>query len=102
VGDAGHVYSFEPLTANAAILRRHLEMNQIRNCTVLQVAVTASDSVARFDPSSSGDLAHLSETGTETVKTVALNSLFTAGQLRAPRVIKIDVEGAVACIAWRG
>jgi FkbM family methyltransferase len=93
-GEAGHVYSFEPLAANAAILRRHLEMNRIRNCTVFQEAVAASDGTARFDPSSSGDLAHLSETGTETVKTVALDSLFAVGQLRAPRVVKIDVEGA--------
>jgi FkbM family methyltransferase len=93
-GDAGHVYSFEPLAANAAILQRHLEMNRIRNCTVLQMAVTASDGVAHFDPSTSGDLAHLSETSTETVKTVALDSLFVAGQIRAPRVMKIDIEGA--------
>jgi FkbM family methyltransferase len=94
VGNAGHVYSFEPLAANAAILRRHLEMNRILNCTVLQAAVTGDDGVARFDPSSSGDLAHLSETGAETVSTVALDSLLATGKIRAPRVMKIDVEGA--------
>jgi FkbM family methyltransferase len=94
VGDAGHVYSFEPLPANAAILHRHLEMNRIFNCTVLQAAVTADDGVARFDPSSSGDLAHLSETGAEIVSTVALDSLLATGKIRAPQVMKIDVEGA--------
>jgi FkbM family methyltransferase len=94
VGNAGHVYSFEPLAANATILRRHVEMNRILNCTVLQAAVTADDGVARLDPSSSGDLAHLSETGAETVSTVALDSLLAAGKIRAPQVMKIDVEGA--------
>ena len=94
VGNAGHVYGFEPLASNAAILRRHLEMNRILNCTVLQAAVTADDGVARLDPSSSGDLAHLSETGAETVSTVALDSLLATGKIRAPQVMKIDVEGA--------
>jgi FkbM family methyltransferase len=94
VGNTGHVYSFEPLAANAAILQRHLDMNRIRNCTVVRAAVTSADGMAHFDPSSSGDLAHLSATGAATVSTVALDSLLAVGKIRAARVIKIDVEGA--------
>ena len=69
-------------------------MNRIRNCTVVQAAVTSADGVARIDPSSSGDLAHLSATGAETVSTLALDSLLAARKIRAAPVIKIDVEGA--------
>jgi len=94
VGDRGHVYSFEPLPTNVAVLKRHIAMNQIHNCTVLEVAVASTDGEARFDPSARGDLAHFSSQGSETVRTASLDSLLEHAALRPPRVMKIDIEGA--------
>src|ERR1039457_4559604 len=51
VGDAGHVYSFEPFPENVRQLRKHLEMNHIKNCTVIDAAVSSADGDAIFDPS---------------------------------------------------
>jgi FkbM family methyltransferase len=94
VGPRGHVYSFEPLPANLAMLRRHMEMNGVRNCTVFEAAVAASDGHARFDASISGDMAHFSNHGADVVRTVALDSLFRSSEILPPRVMKIDIEGA--------
>jgi FkbM family methyltransferase len=93
-GESGHVYSLEPLPANIAVLKRHIAMNHIENCTVVEVAVAASDGEARFDPSSRGDLAHFSSQGSETVRTASIDSLLDRRALRPPRVMKIDIEGA--------
>ena len=93
-GERGHVYSFEPLPSNIAVLKRHIAMNHIENCTVLEVALAATDGDARFDPSSRGDMAHFSSEGSETVPTASLDSLLNRGEIRPPRVMKIDIEGA--------
>jgi protein-L-isoaspartate O-methyltransferase len=50
VGETGHVYSFEPFPENLRELRKHLEMNRIRNCTVIDAAVSSADGEAIFDP----------------------------------------------------
>jgi hypothetical protein len=47
VGAHGHVFCFEPLPANVAVLKRHIEINRLTNCTVLPFAVSASDGEAR-------------------------------------------------------
>ncbi len=93
-GDKGHVYCFEPLAANIALLKRHVEMNRIQNCTIVEAAATAVDGFARFDPSADPSMAHLSEHGEKTVRTVRIDSLVASGEVRPPDVMKIDIEGA--------
>jgi FkbM family methyltransferase len=94
VGDQGHVYCFEPLPANISLLKRHVELNGIGNCTIVEAAVTAEDGWAHFDASGHPSMAHLSETGPSTVRTVRLDSLVESRELLPPKVLKIDVEGA--------
>ena len=48
VGDAGRVFSFEPDARNAHLLRRHLDLNNIRNVTFVQAAVSSSVGLVAF------------------------------------------------------
>ncbi len=94
VGEKGHVYCFEPLARNIALLKRHIEMNRVQNCTILEAAAAAADGYARFDASPDPSTAHLSEQGPNTVRTVRVDTLVESGEIRPPNVLKIDIEGA--------
>lgn len=95
-GPEGRVFSFEPAPENLKFLRKHLELNKVTNCRVLDAAVSASDGTANFDPGpnlSMGRLTKESRTGVS-VRTVALDSLVADGELPPPNVVKCDIEGA--------
>jgi FkbM family methyltransferase len=94
IGGKGHVYAFEPLPGNARDLRKHLEINRVKNCTVIEAAVSSSDGEASFDPSSDPSEAHLSTAGSIRVRTVALDTLESRNEIRPPDFMKIDIEGA--------
>ncbi|HEX7155022.1 MAG TPA: FkbM family methyltransferase [Thermoanaerobaculia bacterium] len=89
-GDGGHVYAFEPLPRNLTFLRRHLTLNRLTNVTVLPLAVAAAPGVARFQEGSNPSMGGLAPEGTLEVETSSLDAL----DLRPPRFMKIDVEGA--------
>jgi FkbM family methyltransferase len=96
VGSTGRVVCFEPSLRNIGYLRRHLRLNSISNCDVIEAAVSSSNGIAFFDhgPNSfEGHLAKESE-NTASVKTVSLDSLVSSGQLQPPTVVKCDIEGA--------
>jgi FkbM family methyltransferase len=96
VGPFGKVYVFEPLERNLLYLRRHLTLNKVQNCVILETAVcnkegTLPFSAAAWHPS----MAHLSPDGEISVPSTTLDSCIYGGKgLRPPNVIKIDVEGA--------
>jgi FkbM family methyltransferase len=92
-GEAGYVYAFEPLPGNVRDLRRHLELNRVRNCAVIEAAVSIADGEAHFDPSGDRHQAHLSASGTSKVRTVALDTLVSQKEIRPPALMKIDIEG---------
>jgi FkbM family methyltransferase len=94
VGEKGHVYAFEPLPGNVRNLRKHMEINRVGNCTVIEAAVSSSDGEASFDPSADCHTAHLSTTGSIHVRTVALDTLASRNEIRPPDFMKIDIEGA--------
>ena len=94
VGKDGRVSSFEPLPRNLSFLRQHVSLNNLQNVTVHAAAVSDQDGVARFNTHQHASMGNLTEQGALEVKTVALDSLFAAGQLRPAKLIKIDVEGA--------
>lgn len=94
VGDAGHVYSFEPSPENLRELKKHLEMNHIRNCTVVDAAVSSADGVANFDLSDDRCTGRLAANGSLRVETVSLDGLVSRKEIRAPNLMKIDIEGA--------
>jgi FkbM family methyltransferase len=93
-GDAGAVYSFEPLARNLGYLRKHVAMNRAKNCFVIEAAVADFDGEMRFESSEEPTTAHLSARGEVAVCVVRLDSLVERGEIRPPNVIKIDVERA--------
>ncbi len=95
VGLEGHVYAFEPLKRNVQFLRRHVELNRLSNCTVVEVAVCDSTGWRPFDASGCHSEARLSKTGSSTVPTLSLDDFLSGGpDRRPPNVIKIDARGA--------
>jgi FkbM family methyltransferase len=92
VGPAGHVYAYEPIPSNVAVLRRHLHLNHATNVTVLPFAVWDSACTLRFTGSRS--MARQSARGEQEIDAIAIDDLFRRGELPAPTVIKMDVEGA--------
>jgi FkbM family methyltransferase len=94
VGPRGHVFCFEPLPENVADLRKHIAMNHLANCEVIEAAVSSTDGTARFDSSRPRSMGWLSELGDQAVRTVCLDMLVSSNAILPPKVLKIDVEGA--------
>ena len=96
VGHSGRAYAFEPLPRNIAYLRRHLSMNDVTNCTVLNVAVGSTTGTAVFDESVHPAMGHLGSGGGHviTVRTAVLDELLAERVILPPNVIKCDIEGA--------
>lgn len=90
------MYSFEPLARNLHYLRRHVALNRLENCRVMEVAVCDKEGTQRFSPASwEHAMGRLSTEGELEVPTVTLaHCIYGEKQLRPPDIIKIDVEGA--------
>jgi FkbM family methyltransferase len=91
-GDAGVVYSFEPLARNLDYLRKHVALNGVRNCVVIEAAVADFDGEMRFASSGEPTTAHLSDGGDVAVRVIRLDSMVESGAIRPPNVMKVDVE----------
>jgi FkbM family methyltransferase len=96
VGPQGKVFSFEPAPRNLLLLRKHLALNGITNCTIFESAVTDFCGLANFVPTADWSEGHLTTESANsfTVPTVSLDELVDSGELRLPQVIKCDIEGA--------
>jgi FkbM family methyltransferase len=95
VGPEGHVFAFEPLPRNVQYLRRHVELNRLSNCSVVEAAVCNSAGWRQLDASICHSEARLAETGSTTVPAVSMDEfLFGGSNRRPPNVIKIDARGA--------
>ncbi len=100
VGEAGTVVAFEPVGAQAALLRRSIELNRLRNVTVCENAVADGDGelALTLDRVNSG-LASLSPRnvlapgGTVRVRGLTLDGYSRVTGLY-PGLLKIDVQGA--------
>ena len=103
VGPTGEVAAFEPNPVSFERLERHRHMNGLPWLKTFKAAV--SDHAGTANLLTYGDLrsttthlAYENETGGDitqpvAVRTVVLDELVAAGQLRAPDFIKVDVEG---------
>lgn len=96
VGATGRVVCFEPSIRNTGFIRRHLQLNEISNCDVIEAAVSQSDGIAFFDRGPNFFQGHLTSESENTacVKTANLDSLVSSRQVPSPTVIKCDIEGA--------
>ena len=91
VGPQGHVYALEPSRYNFALLRRHAAWNAPENLTPMNVGVAAAPGRVEFGGGGSSQTFRIGG-GTERVELTSLEVM--AGALRAPDVVKLDIEGA--------
>ena len=95
VGREGHIFAFEPLPRNVQYLRRHIELNRLSNCSVVEAAVCNSAGWRQLHASVCHSEARLSETGSTTVPAISIDGFLAGGpDRRPPNVMKIDARGA--------
>lgn len=94
VGQDGDVIAFEPVPRNLKYLKKHLEINNSTNVTLIEAAVSYNDGISHFNETLNTSMGHLSEDGNLSVNTVSIDELVGNGKIPAPDYIKIDVEGA--------
>lgn len=91
-GRAGRVVAFEPEPGNLRNLDRHIRINHFQNVTVIPAAVGSHSGRGTFVEGPTSGMGHLGPRGRE-VSMVSLDQLCGSGEIPAPKVIKIDVEG---------
>jgi FkbM family methyltransferase len=96
IGPSGKVYAFEPQDRNLRYLRRHLALNHVGNCVILETAVSNTEGTRRFSSASwESQMGRLSPEGEILVPSITLdNCIYREKSLRPPDVLKIDVEGS--------
>jgi FkbM family methyltransferase len=97
----GHVYAFEAAPENAEAIRHNAHLNGIPNITVIDKAVSSHSGRGRLQVVEDQSWSKLEEYGehpdTEQVidvDLVAIDDLVGSGEIPAPTLVKIDVEGA--------
>lgn len=94
-GEYGKVFAFEPETENFSLLKKNIELNNIKNVTALNEAVSNSTGLAKLFLQTSA-LHSLLENGEGqefiNVKTVSLDDFFNKSQ--KIDLIKMDAEGS--------
>jgi FkbM family methyltransferase len=93
VGDSGHVYCFEPEAGNAYLLRRHIEINKLRNVTFVQAAISDSTGMVGFDGALKSASGEITSGGSYLIPSISLDEFIAAGN-PPPSFIKMDIEGA--------
>lgn len=98
-GPAGRVIAFEPLPANILLLNRHLSLNRIANCTVVETAVSDREGTGSFLVTPNRSMGRLEAAGNNEpdsvpVRIVTLDGMVARGEIPPPALIKCDVEGA--------
>lgn len=91
---AKSIFSFEPLPANVFYLRRHLDLNRVRNAHVHEVAVSDHVGNSFFREELTRSMGSLQESGTLLVSTTTLDALLQQQCIAPPDCIKMDIEGA--------
>jgi FkbM family methyltransferase len=103
VGETGQVAAFEPDPVSFAKTQRHVRMNRFKNVVAFNAAASdsAEDAVIVVQQGLGGTTSHLPypgevlspESRTVTVHRVRGDDLVSAGKVRRPDLIKLDVEG---------
>ncbi len=92
-GEKGSVYSFEPLPENISYLKKHIELNKLKNVNVVENAVSNKVSKLRFTATNNRSMSHISNEGEIEIETTSLDEFIKAGN-PFPDLIKMDIEGA--------
>jgi len=89
---AGRVYAFEPHPRNIRYLHRTLELNRVRNVTVVPFAVGDQTGPSAFQEGEHSSTGHLAAGGSLPAFAISLDEFITRYEAR-PGLLKIDVEG---------
>jgi FkbM family methyltransferase len=90
----GRVYAFEPLPANLVYLRKHLELNRIKNVEVTQMAICDHVGVAQFQTEETRAMGRIEANGNLSVRTSTVDALLEEERIPPPNYIKMDIEGS--------
>ena len=90
---AKHVYAFEPLPRNINFLVRTLELNRVRNATIVPCAASDFTGLTAFNEGQNPAMGCLDDSGSQPVAAVALDD-FVVNLKVIPSLLKIDAEGA--------
>jgi FkbM family methyltransferase len=90
----GRVYAFEPVIANLSYLRTHLQLNDVQNVEIVDIAVSDTCGRAAFVTEGSRAMGHLQSGGDTTVRTDTLDGLIQTNIIAPPDYIKMDIEGS--------
>lgn len=93
VGTGGRVLAFEPLPENLEFLALHLKINHAENLTIIPKALGRTASRAHFARGHTRSEGCVAEKGEFGVDVIGGDEEIDAGRLRAPDVIKMDIEG---------
>ena len=94
VCDPGQVCAFEPVPANLAYLRKHLELNHLTNVHVFPMAISDTTGMGSFYLSKTRATGRLEADGNVRVQISSLDALIQRKNLPPPDCIKMDIEGA--------
>lgn len=102
IGDAGHVYAFEPGERALQLLRRNIALNGLTNVTVIDAAVSDTTGEAPFAVARDTALGSLADMGRDDqqiaewqpVRTIRLDDAIAQYGIDGVRFVKMDVEGA--------
>ena len=97
VGTKGKVYAFEPMPQNFHRLEQNIHINNIKNVTLLNLAVANENGTIKFSDSNdtfANTYINASSKDFIEVKATSLDQLMVAKSVLPPHFIKIDVEGA--------
>jgi FkbM family methyltransferase len=91
------VLAFEPVARNLAYLRRHIELNECENVTIVAAAVSDHSGTAHFREGPAPTVGALvdDDSAGYDVPVVALDDIVGTP---VPQLVKIDVEGAEAAV----
>jgi FkbM family methyltransferase len=100
VGPLGIVYAFEPVAESLALLKKSIAINHLSNVRALGYAASRDRGRAVIrvgeNLATASLVWHVGECSIveQDVETIAVDALVESGELRTPRFVKIDVEGA--------
>jgi FkbM family methyltransferase len=103
--DDGLVAAFEPYPPNVAALQRTVELNDLSNVSIMDIALEATSGTRRFESPSAENYATAAferpaDGGSDgsLVETRPADEIVDDGDLLVPNIVKIDVEGAESLV----
>jgi FkbM family methyltransferase len=104
-GPGGRVEAFEPVPSSAQAVRANAALNRFANITVHEVAVADHEAREELLVQNISSQSHLAERGPHAstreralVEVICLDERIARGELPAPDVVKIDVEGSEVAV----